>query len=90
MRPITSFVNRHPLATFVVLAYLLSWFLVLPTQGGMIPHGPFFAALIVVALIGGKTGLKDFMRRVFRRGPKHGGTCWPQPCPSALPSLPPA
>jgi hypothetical protein len=68
MKPIASFVSRHPLASFVMLAYLLSWWMVVPTQGIPLVYGPFFAALIVVALIGGKTGLKDFMRRVFRRG----------------------
>ena len=68
MNTISQFVKRHPLATFIALAYLLSWLLVLPSQGALIPHGPFFAALIVVALTSGKAGLKDFVKRVFRRG----------------------
>lgn len=68
MSSIASFVKRHPLATFVALAYLLSWCLVLPSQGMLIPHGPFFAAIIVVALTAGKAGLKDFFARVFRQG----------------------
>jgi hypothetical protein len=73
MKPIRSFVERHQFATFIVLAYLLSWLTVLPTEGLLLPHGPFFAALIVVWIIGDRAGLKDFVKRVFRRG---AGTPW--------------
>ncbi len=68
MSQITLFVERRPLATFIVLAYLLSWLTVLPMQGMLLPYGPFIAALIVSACMAGKPGTKAFVTQVFRRG----------------------
>src|SRR5262245_11246575 len=65
MHTLRLFVKRHPLVTFVALASLLSWW-PLPL-GGMLPWGPMFAALVVVGLTEGKTGLKVWGRRVVRR-----------------------
>lgn len=70
MNRIKSLIVGHPLATFIVLAYLLSWLIVLPTGGMLLPHGPFIAALIVSACIAGKAGTKTFIAQVFRRGAK--------------------
>lgn len=59
--------TSHPLVTFFVLAYGISWgtFLVL---GGpfLFPFGPFLAALITAAMTGGRRGLKDLAIRCLR------------------------
>ncbi len=65
MVSIRSFVQRRPLASFVVLAYLFSWWLV-PLVGMPLPWGPMFAALLIVGLISGRTGLGSWARRAFR------------------------
>jgi CAAX protease family protein len=67
-----SSIKRHPLLTFVALAYLLSWWS-LPIGGMSIPAGPMLAALVVVGLAEGKAGLKTWRGRVVRRG---GGLGW--------------
>lgn len=72
MHTVRSFFTRHPLMTFVALAYLLSWWLLL--IGGMpLPAGPMLAALIIVGLAEGKVGLRDWWGRVVRRS---GGLGW--------------
>ena len=59
-----SLERRDPVATFYVLAYALSW--------GTIPRDGFFdpgvlvAALAVVSLTGGVTGLRAIGSRLFR------------------------
>jgi hypothetical protein len=68
MKSIASFVKRYPLAIFIVLAYLLSLLIVLPTGGMLLVYGPFIAALIISACIVGKRGTKGFVTSVFRRG----------------------
>ncbi|MCW3017396.1 MAG: family intrarane metalloprotease [Solirubrobacterales bacterium] len=62
MRPI---VRRHPLVSFFVLSYVLSWWAV--PLGGFLPCGPVFAALIVVGLSDGRRGLRAFGRRLLPR-----------------------
>jgi len=62
----TSFAKRHSLMTFFGLAYALSWWPSLFTAGGLNPFGPLLAALIIVLLIGGKDGLKEWWGRVTR------------------------
>ena len=57
MSTITNVVKRHSLITFFILAYALSWWFV-PLAGGMLPHGPMLAAIIVLAFSEGKAGLK--------------------------------
>jgi membrane protease YdiL (CAAX protease family) len=68
MKPITSFVQRNSLVTFVVLAYLLSWWPV-PLTGGnlLLPHGPMLAALLVLWLGEGTVGVKSWWSRVVQR-----------------------
>jgi membrane protease YdiL (CAAX protease family) len=61
---VTRTVRRHPLATFVVLAYALSWWPVLPFQGKLFPQGVFLAALIVLAVTEGRPGVGALVRRL--------------------------
>jgi hypothetical protein len=72
MHTVRSFIKRHPLLTFVVLAYLLSWWPT-PLVGMSLPAGPMLAALIVVGLAEGRAGLKAWWGRVVRRT---GGLGW--------------
>src|SRR5215212_4569058 len=66
-----SLVRRHPLITFFVLAYALSWWpsilyaLDLSPQP-IVGFGPFLAALVVLALTSGKTGIVGLLRRMVR------------------------
>jgi len=52
---------RHPLLIFTVLALVLSWLPVIPYALGWFPapllaSGPFLAAIITVAAVGGREG----------------------------------
>jgi len=67
MNIIASWVKQHQLVTFVVLAYALSWWVALLPGGGLLPWGPMFAALIVVALSEGRAGVKVWWSRVVQR-----------------------
>lgn len=64
MNTIRSLVNRHALITFFGLAYILSWWGNLFELHSMFPPGPFLAALLVLALTSGRTGVVDFLRRI--------------------------
>jgi hypothetical protein len=65
----TSFAKRHPLGTFVGLTFTISWVAMAPwLRGGgeAIPwftFGPMLAALIAMALVAGKPGLRALLRR---------------------------
>jgi membrane protease YdiL (CAAX protease family) len=64
----TSFVKRHSLVLFFVLAYAISWGIfvlaaTLPNFPFLFPIGPLLAALIMAGLTG---GLKDLLRRCLR------------------------
>ncbi|HEX5690013.1 MAG TPA: CPBP family intramembrane glutamic endopeptidase [Roseiflexaceae bacterium] len=72
MHTVRSLIQRHPLMIFVALAYLLSWW-PMPTRGVLVPAGPMLAALIVVGLAEGRSGLKTWWGRVVRRS---GGLGW--------------
>ncbi len=65
-----SFFQKYELPLFFLLAYLLSWWSVPLAEGGMLPHGPMFAAIIVIALVAGRRGLREFWGRCtnFRAG----------------------
>jgi membrane protease YdiL (CAAX protease family) len=65
MHTVTSVVKRYPLATFFILTYIFSWWGYL-TGLGQWPAGPLMAALIVVPVTGGKTGLKEWASRIMR------------------------
>lgn len=64
-------IRQHPLVSFFVLAYLLSWhawllWLVhLAPQPGLDPLGPFAAALIVSGIAGGWSAVKRLLRRIL-------------------------
>ena len=60
------FLKRHAIVLFFPLAYLLSWWSLLVPQahGGILPHGPAFAALILIALTEGRAGVSVWWKRI--------------------------
>ena len=69
-RPSSVF-KRHPLITFFVLAFALSWWPIPLYAAGLAPgtiaaFGPFLAALIVLAVVQGKVGVVGLLRRMVR------------------------
>lgn len=68
-KPQTVF-QKYELPLFFLLAYLLSWWSAPFAAGGIIPHGPALAAVIVIALTSGRQGLRGFWSRLtnFRAG----------------------
>lgn len=65
--------NRHPLLVFFGLAYVLSWWPALFTNGGLFPFGPLLAAVMITFVAGGKTGLRSWWNTVTRW---RGGAIW--------------
>jgi uncharacterized protein len=66
-----SLVRRHPLITFFVLAYALSWWPSILYTFDLLPNpivgfGPFLAALVVLAVTEGKSGVVGLLRRMVR------------------------
>jgi membrane protease YdiL (CAAX protease family) len=66
-----GFVRRHPLISFFVLAYALSWWPSILYALDLLPQpivgfGPFLAALVVLAITQGKTGVVGLLRRMVR------------------------
>jgi membrane protease YdiL (CAAX protease family) len=64
-------IRNHPLVAFFVLAYALAWSFWIPYALGLSPNpvfasGPLIAAIIVTALIGGRSGLKALLSRMVR------------------------
>src|SRR5215203_2139863 len=59
-----SAIRRHPLITFFVLTYALTWWAV--PFGGFISTGPLLAALIVIPITQGLSGLRDLGSRMIR------------------------
>jgi hypothetical protein len=59
-------VRRHPIVTFFVLAYAISWAGLLVEAVGFLPSGPFFAALIVIPIAWGRDGMREFGSRLIR------------------------
>jgi membrane protease YdiL (CAAX protease family) len=71
MSRLSSVVRRHPLVTFFVLAFALSWLAWPAWASGLYPNpvfsfGPFLAALVVLAITHGKTGVGGLLRRMVR------------------------
>ena len=71
MRTVSALVKQHPLVAFFVLAYALTWPLiplvsVSPLWGFPALFGPALAAIIVVAVADGRTGLRDLLGRMAR------------------------
>jgi membrane protease YdiL (CAAX protease family) len=61
-----SAVRRHPLITFFVLTYALSWGFLPIKALGFLPTGPLIAALIVIPITQGLSGLKELGLRMIR------------------------
>jgi uncharacterized protein len=67
-----SLVKRHPIITFFVLAYALSWLgwpmwaLGLYPIAPVFSFAPFLAALVVLAITHGKSGVGGLLRRMVR------------------------
>src|SRR5690349_13277214 len=66
LNALTSPIKRYPLVVFFSLAYALSWAPSLFEAHSILPLGPLFAALIVLALIGGRAGVANFLRRIVQ------------------------
>lgn len=66
MPSLSNVVKRHPIITFFVLAYAISWGGLLFESVGFLPSGPFFAALIVIPVTRGVAGLKELGLRIIR------------------------
>lgn len=79
MARVQGIVRRHPVGSFIVLAWGLSWAYWIPmairgeiaTPGGSVSHfpgllGPLVAAVIVTALAEGRVGLRAFWSRLVR------------------------
>ena len=62
-----SFLKRNEIFSFFALTFILSWF---PWYTGIAPEvlniGPSLAAFTIVFILGGKSGLKDFLRPFTR------------------------
>src|SRR4051812_29803667 len=66
-----SWLARHQLLLFFGLAYLLSWYpwIIALAQGrstGPNPLGPFVAAMIITAIVGGRREIKNLLSRLVR------------------------
>lgn len=68
MKKTEGFVARYQLPIFFFLTYLLSWWSVPFANGGLLPHGPAFAALIILALTAGRQGMSQLWRRMTHWG----------------------
>jgi hypothetical protein len=66
MHTLNVFLKRYALVLFFPLTYLLSWISILLPQagGGILPHGPALAALILIALTQGRPGLSLWWKSV--------------------------
>jgi membrane protease YdiL (CAAX protease family) len=66
-----SLVRRYPLTAFFVLACALSWWPWILYSASLLPNpivgfGPFLAALVVLAITEGKSGVMGLLRRMVR------------------------
>jgi len=59
-----TFLTKYQLPLFLLITYLLSWWAVPLLNGGLVPQGPAFAAVIVTAIVAGKQGLRAFWKRL--------------------------
>ena len=71
MSRLSSVVKRHPIVTFFALAYALSWWPSILYALDLLPQpivgfGPFLAAVLMLAITVGKTGIVGLLRRMVR------------------------
>src|SRR5215204_752248 len=71
MSYLVSLIRRHPLISFFVPAYALSWWPWILYAFGLYSapiasFGPFLAALVVLAITQGKSGIGGLLRRMVR------------------------
>ena len=59
-----SFLQKYELPLFLLLTYTLSWWSAPFASGGIIPHGPAFAAVVLIALSSGRQGMREFWSRL--------------------------
>jgi hypothetical protein len=64
MATLRSSVRAHPLTWFVVAAYAFSWWSIPFADGGILPYGPFLAAVLLLGLTKGRSGLIELFRRM--------------------------
>ncbi len=66
MTGVLSAVRRHPIVTFFVLSYAISWGFLPFEAVRFLPSGPLIAALIVIPVTQGVAGLKGLGSRMIR------------------------
>jgi uncharacterized protein len=66
MSSLLSVVRRHPIITFFVLSYAISWAFLPIESVRFLPSGPLIAALIVIPITQGFSGLKELGLRMIR------------------------
>jgi hypothetical protein len=66
MSRLSSAVKRHPIITFFVLSYAISWAFLPIEAVRFLPSGPLLAALIVIPLTQGWAGLRELGSRMIR------------------------
>ena len=69
--PRAAGIARYPLLCFSILTLVLSWLPVIPYAlgafpGPVLPCGPFLAAIITAAVVGGRKGLRTYFRRLLQ------------------------
>jgi hypothetical protein len=71
MQTLSTAVRRRPMAAFVLLAYVFSWwpwplYSLDLSPAALVGFGPFLAALVVSGLTGGRSAVKDLLRQIVR------------------------
>src|SRR5215210_8277964 len=66
MSRLSSVIKRQPLIAFFVLTYALSWGFLPIKALGFLPAGPLLAALIVIPITQGLSGLRELGSRMIR------------------------
>ena len=66
MSRLSSVVKRHPIVTFFILTYAISWAFLPIEAVRFLPSGPLIAALIVIPITQGWAGLKVLGLRMIR------------------------
>ena len=66
MSRLSSVVKRHPIVTFFVLSYAISWGFLPIEAVRFMAGGPLIAALIVIPIAQGWAGLRELGSRMIR------------------------